>query len=118
MNLNKYMKEFLFYFVTISDKPASKGLIDAVEEFRAYSKGKPDRQILQEIQQFSNLPRLPPGKTDAEDLYAMNDYRVPVPNSLINRNLLEYVLAVNKYESAEHFLYRGTGWADRNIRTM
>lgn len=118
MKLNKYMMEFLFYFVNISDKPASKELIDAVEDFRAYTKGKPDRQILQEIREFSNLPRLSPGKTDAEDMYAMNDYRVPVPNSLINRNLLEYMLAVNNYESAEHFLYRGTGWEDRNINIM
>ncbi len=115
MKLNKNMKEFLFYFVNISDKPASKALIEAIEEFRAYSKGKPERQLIQEIRRFSNLPRLPPGKTDAEDMYAMNDDRVPIPNSLINRNLLEYMLAVNNYESAEHFLYRGTGWADRNL---
>lgn len=113
-NLNENTKELLIYFSTTTERPASQSLIAAIEAFRKYAKGKSDIQIIREIVQYTNLPFQTPGPSDSVDMYAFQDPRVKVPNSLKNQQLITYLCSSLNYKSAEHFLYQGTSWGLRN----
>lgn len=110
-DLNQHGKELLFYFQTTSKKPASDGLIQALEQFRMYAKKRPQAEVIHGITKYMKLPFVTPNPDDLVKHY-MDPFGST--NTQKNNQLIEYIYSVVNYDSAEDSLYRGTGWNNFN----
>jgi hypothetical protein len=103
-SLKENMEELLTYHTNFKTKPASESLINALREFKAYTKGMKNNQLSYEIEKLSGLPLKKPGNTDDMDSY-INPYE-NFTNTDYNVSLIKFLLSIRNYDTVEEYLYK------------
>lgn len=113
--LRPHLEELLYYNETISDKKASRGLIDTLDAFRIYAKTLSHTDLIRTCGQILSPVLLPPLENDIQRQYM---FPYETTNTEKNNMLINYLYSVINYNSAEESLYRGSGYARKNLKIV
>jgi hypothetical protein len=108
--LKPHIPEILKYYKTVSDKPASPDCIKALEDFRIASKKLSFDEVSVKAYKLVEPYFLPVDEQNPMEEYLNIG---PDANIITNGIMAKYIHSVVNYNSAEEFLYAGTGYSSR-----